>query len=140
MKTDHVASLVADIKYKADRYIVLELKRHGIYDLVPSHGGILNALFNQGNLTMKQLARFIDRDKSTVTTLVNKLINLGYVSKEQDLKDKRVYNIQLTRKGKELKPVFDRISIDLINKFTAKIKKEQTIQLIQILEQIKTAW
>ena len=31
---------------------------------------------------MQQLAHLVDRDKSTVTVLANKLVNLGYVDRE----------------------------------------------------------
>lgn len=36
----------------------------------------------------------------TITHTVNKMIKLGYVTKEHDLEDKRVYWVQITEKGR----------------------------------------
>ncbi|MDQ0171563.1 MarR family transcriptional regulator [Paenibacillus tundrae] len=43
------------------------------------------------SLTMQELSKLIDRDKSIVTVLVDKLVKIGYIHKEKDLKDTRIY-------------------------------------------------
>ena len=59
---------------------------------------------------MKEIAEIIDKDKSTITSLINKLIALGYVEKKKDTTDSRVSMVSLTEKGKGLKPIFVEIS------------------------------
>jgi MarR family transcriptional regulator, organic hydroperoxide resistance regulator len=140
MKTDHLVSLIADIKNKCDKYLINELKRCGIKDLAPSHGGILNALYHRGQMSMKELSSAIDRDKSTVTSLINKLIEIGYIKKTQDTGDKRVYYISLTAKGKKLQPVFDEISRNISSKFIKDLNIDEQESLVRILEKIKTTW
>jgi DNA-binding Lrp family transcriptional regulator len=63
---------------------------------------------------MKDLADKIHRTKPTVTVLVDKLVELGYVTKEKSYEDSRVTYISLTEKGAALKPVFTEIS-DTLN-------------------------
>lgn len=140
MKTDHLVSLLADVKSKCDRYLIRELKRCGINDLAPSHGGILNALYNHDKMSMKELSVAIDRDKSTITTLINKLIEIGYIKKSRDAADKRVFYISLTAKGKKLKPVFDEISRNISSKFIKDLNIDEQESLVRILEKIKTTW
>ena len=59
---------------------------------------------------MKELAEKIHRTKPTVTVLIDKLVDLGYVVKEKSTEDCRVTFVGLTEKGLGLKPGFREIS------------------------------
>lgn len=115
MKTDHVIALIARLRDKAYEFITRELNKREIKGLVPSHGGIVSALFKRDRIPMKEVAERIGRDKSTVTALVNKLMRAGYVSKEKDPNDNRVTYLYLTAKGRSLERDFDGISARLID-------------------------
>jgi DNA-binding MarR family transcriptional regulator len=106
MKKDHIIFLIGRIQYKANRFLSREMKAHGIKGLAPSHGEILGYLMARGPLPMSGIGRIIDKDKSTITALVNKLIRIGYVEKKSDPADSRIRLIALTRKGMALKPSF----------------------------------
>lgn len=110
MKNGNALALISRIREKANRFIVDELANYGIKGIVPSHGDILMVLFRGGECTMKELATRISRTKSTVTVLVEKLIEYGFVEKEKSGADSRVTYIKLTDKGIALKPGFDDIS------------------------------
>jgi DNA-binding MarR family transcriptional regulator len=86
---------------------------------------------------MKDISEKIERDKSTVTTLVDKLVNLGYVTKQKDLKDSRIILVSLTDKGKQLKSDFEEISKELMATVYKGIKEEEKEQLIKTLKKIK---
>ncbi|MGZ6292408.1 MAG: MarR family winged helix-turn-helix transcriptional regulator [Syntrophales bacterium] len=106
MKKDHIIFLIGRIQYKANRFLSREMKARGIKGLAPSHGEILGYLMAREPLPMSEIGRIIDKDKSTITALVNKLIKLGYVEKGRDPADSRISLIALTRRGMELKPDF----------------------------------
>ena len=110
MKRGNAIALLSRITDKANRLIVRELKAHGIEGIVPSHGSILAHLLNGGIYTMNDLARKIHRTKPTVTVLVDKLVEMGYVTKEKSNEDNRVTFISLTDKGLSLMPGFMEIS------------------------------
>ncbi|MCM1565378.1 MAG: MarR family transcriptional regulator [Dehalobacter sp.] len=110
MKKGNALSLISRIREKANRFIVRELENHGITGIVPSHGDILVILFHGEKYTMKELADRINRSKPTVTVLIDKLVEYGYVEREKSCTDSRVTYIKLTGKGIELKPIFDDIS------------------------------
>ncbi|MBP2643256.1 MAG: transcriptional regulator, MarR family [Firmicutes bacterium] len=110
MKKKNVIALASRITEKAHKLIVRELEARGIDGIVPSHGGILVQLFAGEKYTMKDLAEKIHRTKPTVTILIDKLVGLGYVTREKSSEDSRVTFIRLTEKGMELKPSFDEIS------------------------------
>lgn len=110
MRRNNVVALTSRITDKAHKLIIRELESNGINGIVPSHGGILVLLFTVEKYTMKDLAEKIHRTKPTVTVLVDKLVELGYVTKEKSYEDSRVTFISLTDKGLALKPVFAAIS------------------------------
>ena len=126
MKTDHVIALIARLRDRAYAFIIRELNKKKITGLVPSHGGILGVLFEKEKVSMKVLAERINRDKSTVTALVRKLMRAGYVVKEKDPEDNRISYLSLTAKGRALEPDFDEISENLIaNAFKGFSRKER---------------
>jgi DNA-binding MarR family transcriptional regulator len=110
MKKGNALALISRIREKANRFIVRELENHGIKGIVPSHGDILVVLFHGDKYTMKELADRINRTKPTVTVLIEKLVEYGFVEREKSSTDSRVTYIKLTNKGIGLKPIFDDIS------------------------------
>ena len=61
-------------------------------------------------LSMKEGSEKISKDKSTVTTLVNKLVKLGYVKKSISLEDKRVIFLSLEKKADEITEIISEVS------------------------------
>lgn len=140
MESNQIIYLIARIRSKANALITSELQKQDLGDLAPSHGDILAQLFKHNELTMKELAEKIDRDKSTVTPLVTKLVHLGYVLKMPDSRDKRISNISLTQKGMTLKPLFEEISKKLINHTYSSTTPTEQQSLIKLLSKINDNW
>lgn len=136
MIANDVISLISKIRAKVNRHIEREMSRHGMEGIVTSHGDILYTLFSRQRMTMAELAGKIGRDKSTVTALVKKLEGLGYVQKERSAEDSRIVYVSLTQKGISLKPVFDRISDNIIETFYKGIPDNDKDELLRILEKI----
>ena len=137
MNTRDVISLISKIRQKANGFILSELSKQGIDGIVVSHGDIIDALFRRQRMTMAEIAKKIARDKSTVTALVNKLVALGYVTRERDTEDTRVVYVTLTPKGQELKPVFQEISEKVLEALYQDIPMEDREELIRILLRIE---
>ncbi|HHT9114620.1 MAG TPA: MarR family winged helix-turn-helix transcriptional regulator [Candidatus Wunengus sp. YC65] len=131
-----VVSLIARIRRKANKLIINELKKHNIKGLDTSHGDIIGALFMKNVLTMNGLANIIEKDKSTVTALVNKLANLGYVERVKSEIDNRVTFITLTKKSKALWPVFVNISEKLLSTVYKGFSNTEKDMLIKLLSKI----
>ena len=137
MSTRDIISLIAVVREKANRFIIQEMSMKEMEGLAPSHGDILSALFEYSSLTMKDLAKEINKDKSTVTALVNKLLNLGYIERTRDITDSRIVYITLAEKGKNLKSDFTEISDKLIERVYKDISKNEQEVLINILTKIQ---
>ena len=70
---------------------------------------------------MAALAEAIGKDPSTVTALVRKLANAGYVEKAPNPRDRRVCEVRLTDAGRALESAMDRVSHTLITTLTNSI-------------------
>jgi DNA-binding MarR family transcriptional regulator len=136
MKRELVVFLIGRIQYKANKFLVRSLNACNMKGLAPSHGEILGALIYRGPLPMSEIANLIDKDKSTITALVNKLISLGYVRKSKHSSDARISLISLTEKGAALKPEILRIGRDLRERSYQGISDEEGETLIRLLKKI----
>lgn len=137
MDERYIITLIGHIHRQANKFIENELRESESGGIAPSHGDILFQLYKNESLTMQQLAKLIDRDKSTVTVLVNKLVELGYINKTLDVHDARIYNLSVTQKGRELRPLFEAISNRLLTKVYSEFTLEEKTVILQLLQKIK---
>lgn len=137
MNTDGIIALIGDVRAGANRFLVRELEKRGIKGLSPSHGAVLFYLFNTQKATMKDLAKAVHRDKSTITALVAKLVEHGYVGKEAGILDQRNIEVRLTDKGESLRPVFLELSEKLLANAWKGIDEAEQKEVINILEKIR---
>lgn len=144
MNDKYIVYFISRTKSNMIKFIENKLKISELNDLIPTHGNILTALYeSNGKLTMKEIAQKIGKDKSTVTSLVNRLIGLGYIEKEKCNKDKRVTYIKLTNKAKNIEDKFNNISSQVketaYNNFTEDEKKELLRLLKKLSKNFKDA-
>lgn len=141
-----ISSLVASIHSDATDYLDEQLKNQGMSEIAASHGFILfllsqNKAKNSNDLepmTMKEIARKIDKDKSTTTVLIRKLINLGYVHRNKDEKDIRYSYISLTQKGISFTDKMQTISKELSEKFYSGFTEEEKKTVFTLLKKIQS--
>lgn len=136
VKIDDSALLTRKLGRQINDYIVGELKKQGISGIVTSHGGILYHLFSKDSLKMGEIAQLIDKDRSTVTTLISKLSKMGYVKLQKDKSDKRANLVSLTKKGRDIEPIMDRISYGLNEKMYKDISPEQRSEYYNTLQKM----
>ena len=136
METKAIAALISQARAGINRFLGQELEKLGIKGLSPSHGSILAHLFTNGRVTMTALARAVRRDKSTVTTLVGKLVAHGYVRKVHCENDQRAIYVSLTAQGEALKPAFDDISNRLLARLWYGINVDEQEEMVRIMKKI----
>jgi len=139
MKDKYIVYFISKTKEKMIKFIEQKLKENDLNDIVPSHGNILTALYeSNGKLTMKEIAKKIGKDKSTVTSLVEKLITLEYIRKEKCTQDKRVTHITLTNKGREIENVFNLISSEVKSTAYKNFTEEEKEIFLELLKKLNT--
>jgi DNA-binding MarR family transcriptional regulator len=137
MNDKYIVYFISRTRKKMVSFIEKKLQENGLDNLIPSHGNILTALYeNNGSLTMKKIAEITGKDKSTVTPLIDKLLELGYITKEKDEKDKRITNIMLTNKGNEIKDKYTAISKDVRTKAYNNFSEEEKETFLRLLKKL----
>ena len=124
-KLTTISSLIAQIQNDANNYLDSQLKKIGLSEITTSHGFILFVLSQNKNtetqklepMTMKEISKRIDKNKSTMTVLIDKLLKYGYIIREKNNTDTRYSYISLSEKGKSFIPEMERISKELSEKF-----------------------
>ena len=74
-------------------------RAHG-YSMTPEELGILLVLDREGGAIQTRLSEVLDKDKASVTRLLNKLVELGFVERVNDNEDRRVIRAYLSKAGK----------------------------------------
>jgi len=136
MHTGQIIHLISMIHDRAGELIRAELDRRGPAGLVPSHGAILAMLFAHGPLPMNALAQGIGRRKNTVTTLVRKLEDAGFVQRSTDPADSRVTMVALTDRGEAFRTDFAETSGRLLAKVWGDMDQARRRELVVGLEKI----
>ncbi|MFF2273484.1 MarR family winged helix-turn-helix transcriptional regulator [Agromyces sp. NPDC058136] len=90
--------LTARLLFTVQRELTAALPERGHADLKPKHGAILAHLDAEGSRAT-DLARFSGQHKQVIGTLVDELVELGYVRREPDPADRRAKLIVPTDRG-----------------------------------------
>lgn len=137
MNVNSSISFLSHIHTVTASFLTEKLKQQGFNDFASSHGNILFQLNKHGKMTMSELAKSINRDKSTATVLVRKLEKEGFVLIVSDENDKRNKNIQLSQKGLEYTKVTNEISNELLSTFYNGFSEQEKKIFLDFLERIE---
>jgi DNA-binding MarR family transcriptional regulator len=74
------------------------------YEITPVQHLILEALWEEEGLTATEIAKRLVLDNATLSGILERMSENGWILKETDEADKRFIRIYLTDKAKELKP------------------------------------
>lgn len=137
--TNAIIATIASIHNSSNKLIVEELKKHNLEGLAPSHGDILVHLYeHEDGVPMNKITASINKDKSTVTALVNKLEKLELLKKFKNESDSRSTMVKLTKKGLDTKPiVMENISKKLLDITYENFTKKEKELVCNLLEKIK---
>ena len=121
----------------SNQQLQLQMKQHGLEGIVTSHGGILSMLFERGEVSMSELASFTQRDPSTVTALVKKLVAMGLVATRRCPTDRRSVMVALTERGEGTRGDFDAISSQLMGAWRVGIDPDDLALMQRVLGEVR---
>ncbi len=96
----------------------------------------LNVIDSNEPLTSGEFAKLIQVSKPTVSQLINKFSDCGYVTKEVCPTDKRVCYIRLTAEGKQVAEIEKNARIQVIQTIETNLNDEELNQFISLLEKL----
>ena len=90
---------------KLKQYTAAMLRQHNI-DLTPEQFLLIDLLWNQGAMSQLEIADQMQKDKNSITKLVDAIERKGYVERHQNPSDRRSNTIVLTELGNSLKDMW----------------------------------
>lgn len=131
---DSLSFLLSKCNQKA---FALAQERLTEFNLTPEQAVALTYLFKKDGINQLQLGEMIQKDRTTVSGIINKLVTLGYVIKETNPSDKRSSLLYVTEKAISIKDVMLEQAVE-VNKFLTKNLTDQEREfLIASLKKIR---
>jgi DNA-binding MarR family transcriptional regulator len=98
---------------------------------------ILKVLKKRGELPMSEIGRLVYISKSNMTSLIDKLVENGLAERLPDKNDRRVINIALTDKGKDLLKDWRKYSNTEIKMNLSTLSNEDLEKFYESIENIR---
>ena len=109
---------------KLKRYIAAMLRLQNV-PLTPEQFMLIDLLWNEGAMSQQQLADLMQKDKNSVTTLVDAIERKGLVVRRQNANDRRSNTIMLTEKAIEIKQETKRKGVSILDRMLEGISEEE---------------
>jgi DNA-binding MarR family transcriptional regulator len=104
--------LVAKIHQLSGRIFAKKLKEYDI-EINPAQGRIMFVLWREDGIPIHELARKTSLGKSTLTSMLDRLEEMGFIIRVPTKQDRRKILIKRTEKDKSFQDLYIRVSQDM---------------------------
>ena len=105
--------LLAKIHQLGGRIFARLLKEQGVDQLNPAQGRIMFVLWQEDGIPIKELARRTQLDKSTLTSMLDRLEHAGLIRRVPSKLDRRTILLQRTLRDRDLEGLYVRVSKEM---------------------------
>ena len=120
---------------KLKQFIASKLRQMEV-PLTPEQFILIDLLWNQGSMSQQQLADQMQKDKNSVTKLVDALERKGFVVREQNRQDRRSNTLVLTEKAEGLKHGAKQKGISILDEMLVGISEEELRSFLETLHKL----
>ncbi|MDR0906809.1 MAG: MarR family winged helix-turn-helix transcriptional regulator [Oscillospiraceae bacterium] len=111
----------------------------------PQHGGghgqnYVLSLLAEAPLSQKELLEKLGVRAGSLSELLSKLENAGYITRSKDENDSRVVNIEITEAGRTVAAEHGHHRTEVADNLFAALSDEEKATLISLLEKLHNAW
>jgi len=100
------------------------LKENGLPDISVAYFAVLNALWENDGMSITDLGEKAQLEKSTMTSLLDRMEAAALVRREDHPTDRRAYQIFLTPRGRDLEEKLDQVAARAYKNLTRGIPEE----------------
>jgi len=127
--------LIAKIHRIGGRIFARMLRERGL-EINPAHGRVLFVLWEEGSMTINELAKRVSLRKSTLTNTIDRLEAAGKIVRVRSVDDRRKIVIELTPKNKALHKLYADVSADMTRLFYQGFPKDDAARLDAYLARV----
>lgn len=128
--------LIAKIHHLSGRIFARKLKEYRIREISPAQGRIMFVLWRNDGIPINELARRTSLAKSTLTSMLDRLEELGYVTRVHSPVDRREILIKRTEKDKAWQKSYVQVSQDMTKLFYDGFSQDEIEEFERYLRRI----
>ena len=110
------------------------------YGVSSSQGYAMLSLPQEGSLTMNELSERMELSCSTMTRIVDPLVNKMFVQRKSDYEDRRIVRISLTEQGQKLRLSMEKELQDFFKHVLGEVQDDELQIIVRSIEKISLAF
>jgi DNA-binding MarR family transcriptional regulator len=137
MKKEYqVGFLLSRATWAMNNFVNRILKGNNLSDISVAYFAVLQALWENDGLSISDLGDQVQLEKSTMTSLLDRMEGAGLLEREDHPTDRRSYKIYLKPRGKELERKLDFVVSQAYRQLTQDISEQDLQQAIRVCEKL----
>lgn len=137
MKMEYqVGFLLSRATWAMNNFVNRILRESNLADISVAYFAVLQALWENDGLSISDLGERAQLEKSTMTSLIDRMEGAGLLSREDHPTDRRAYKICLTGRGKELVDKLDEVVSRAYKHLTRGIPEKDLQKSIEVCKDL----
>lgn len=113
-----------------------KLQENGI-NITPEQYLVMDILWEKPSISQQNIADIIQKDKNSVTKIIDSLEKKNLVIRVVDKNDRRINKIELTEEGSALEKITTEVAINFMNDVVKNIDTKDLDTFVNVMRQIK---
>ena len=131
-----IAFYVNILNSRIKKCFFVRLQENGI-NITPEQYLVMDILWDKQSLSQQNIADVIQKDKNSVTKIIDSLEKKNFVSRVVDKKDRRINRIELTKEGEALEKNTTEVAIKFMNDTIAGIDNQDLNTFVDVMRKLK---
>ncbi|MBR4837773.1 MAG: MarR family transcriptional regulator [Bacteroidales bacterium] len=135
MLIKEIAVCVNILNSRIKKYFFDKLQENGI-NITPEQYLVLDILWEQQSLSQQNIANIIQKDKNSVTKIIDSLEKKNLVRRVVDKNDRRINKIELTDEGLALEKITTEVAINFMNDVVKGIDNQELDTYVNVMKKL----
>ena len=135
MLIKEIAVYVNLLNSKIKKCFIDRLQKNGI-NVTPEQYLVLDILWEKQSLSQQNIADIIQKDKNSVTKIIDSLEKKNLVNRVVDSKDRRINKIELTQDGLDLEKITTEVAINYMNDVVKGIDSQDLDAFVDVMRKL----
>ena len=136
MLIKEIAVNVNILNSRIKKFFFDRLQEHGI-NITPEQYLVLDILWEKQSLSQQNIADIIQKDKNSVTKIIDSLEKKNLVQRVVDKKDRRINKIVMTDEAFALEKITTEVAVNFMNDVVKGIDKQELDGFVKVMRQLK---
>lgn len=136
MLIKEIAVNVNILNSRIKKCFIDKLQENGI-NITPEQYLVLDILWEKQSLSQQNIADIIQKDKNSVTKIIDSLEKKNLVRRVMDKNDRRINKIELTDEALALEKITTEVAINFMNDVVKNIDTKDLDTFVNVMRQLK---